>query len=258
MAENDTIAAIATPAGQGGVSIIRVSGPESSTIAELILGRCPKPRYATFALFRNNKNQIIDHGLALYFPGPNSFTGEDTLELHGHGGVVVSDQILAAAQAMGARMARPGEFSERAFLNDKLDLAQAEAIADLISAGSRQAARAAVRTLEGEFSRRIHELVDELISLRMYIESALDFADEELEFIQSGDINTRLLKLQQQMENISHSANRGRVLHEGLQIVIAGKPNAGKSSLMNVLCGRETAIVTEVPGTTRDIIREQV
>lgn len=258
MAETDTIAAIATPSGCGGVCIIRISGPEAVSIARSLLGKCPQPRYATYGRFKDNKQQLIDEGLAIYFPAPHSFTGEDVLELHGHGGLVVSDMLLQAALDAGARMAQPGEFSQRAFLNNKLDLVQAEAIAALIDAGSRRAARAALRTLEGEFSAHITSLLDELVSLRVYVESAMDFADEEIELLQSGDIEARLQKLNRRLEQIRQSANRGRVLGEGLQIVIAGRPNAGKSSLMNTLSGRDSAIVTEIPGTTRDVIREQL
>jgi tRNA modification GTPase len=258
MTETDTIAAIATPPGRGGVCIIRLSGSQCKRIAQAIIGQLPKPRYATFSKFTDEQGQLIDEGLALYFPAPHSYTGEDVLELHGHGGVIVSDMILQAALRAGSRMARPGEFSERAFLNDKLDLTQVEAVVDLIDAGSRQAARAAVRTLDGEFSRHIHDLLAELIGLRVYIESALDFADEEIEFIQSGDIENRLSQLLDKIQQLARVANRGRVLGEGLQIVIAGKPNAGKSSLMNVLCESNRAIVTEIPGTTRDVIRENV
>lgn len=258
----DTIAAIATPPGRGGVCIIRVSGPEVKEIAGSIVGRCPKPRYATFARFLDPEDStgstIIDEGIAIYFPGPNSFTGEDVLELQGHGGVVISDMILNATVAAGARLARPGEFSERAFLNEKLDLTQAEAIVDLIDAGSRQAAKAALRSLEGEFSKRIYDLLEELISLRMYVESSMDFVDEEIELLKSGDIQSRLQKLTLAVKKILQVAGRGRVLGEGIQMVIAGKPNAGKSSLMNALSGRETAIVTDIPGTTRDIIRENI
>jgi tRNA modification GTPase len=253
----DTIAAIATPPGKGGVCIVRVSGPQAGDIAVAITGKLPQPRYATFCHFRFN-NEIIDEGLALYFPGPCSFTGEDVLELHGHGGVVVSDMILQAVLKSGARMARPGEFSERAYLNDKLDLIQAEAVVDLIEAGSQQAARAAVRSLEGEFSAHIGELLSELTGLRVYVESALDFSDEEIEFLQSGDIANKLYHLKKKIHQLTVSAERGCILSEGLQIVIAGKPNAGKSSLMNSLCGRDSAIVTDVPGTTRDVLREQV
>ena len=258
MSGTDTIAAIATPPGRGGVSIVRVSGAHVSTIANHVLGKLPAPRHATFCQFRNHHHEVIDEGIALYFPAPNSFTGEDILELQGHGGVLVSDMILQAVLQAGARMARPGEFSERAFLNDKLDLAQVEAVVDLIDAGSRQAARAAVRTLEGEFSRHVNELLAELIELRVYVESALDFADEEIEFLQTGDIKDRLHALKQKITLLSQTAERGRVLSEGLQIVIAGKPNAGKSSLMNGLSERDSAIVTDMPGTTRDILREQV
>ena len=257
MSTSDTIAAIATPPGRGGVSIIRLSGAQVPAIATCVLGRLPVPRHATFCQFRN-QHETVDEGIALYFPAPNSFTGEDVLELQGHGGVIVSDLILQAVLQAGARMARPGEFSERAFINDKLDLAQAEAVVDLIDAGSRQAARAAVRTLEGEFSRYVNELLAELIELRVYVESSLDFADEEIEFLQSGDIERRLYQLRQKITMLSQSAERGRVLSEGLQIVIAGKPNAGKSSLMNGLSERDSAIVTDMPGTTRDILREQV
>ena len=258
MSESETIAAIATPPGRGGVCIIRVSGSAASEIALSLLGRLPPARYATFSRFTDDKGQIIDEGLAIYFPAPHSFTGEDVLELHGHGGMVVSDMILQAVLAAGARMARPGEFSERAFINDKLDLAQAEAVADLIDAGSRQAARAAVRTLEGDFSRRVNELLDELTELRVYVESSMDFADEEIEFIESGDISNRLAGLTARIEELGELASRGRLLGEGLHLVIAGKPNAGKSSLMNVLSGRDSAIVTEIPGTTRDILREKI
>lgn len=259
----DTIAAIATPPGRGGICIIRVSGPDVRAIAQTITGSCPGPRYAAFARFRgasdsDGAGNVIDEGIVLYFPAPDSFTGEDVLELQGHGGVVVSDMILTSVLQAGARMARPGEFSERAFLNNKLDLAQAEAVADLIDAGSRQAAAAALRTLEGEFSRHIRTLLEELVSLRMYVESSIDFADEEIELLQSGDIRARLSGLVTTVDRITAAAGRGCVLGEGLQLVIAGRPNAGKSSLMNVLSGRESSIVTDIPGTTRDVIREHI
>lgn len=259
----DTIAAIATPPGRGGVCIIRVSGPDVRAIAQSITGLRLRPRYATLTRFRDvsdtdNTGHDIDEGIALYFPGPNSFTGEDVLELHGHGGVIISDTILKSVLRAGARMARPGEFSERAFLNGRLDLAQTEAVADLINAGSVQAARAALRTLEGEFSQHIRTLLEELISLRMYIESSIDFADEEIELLQAGDIETKLGRLSEAVDKITATAGRGCLLGEGLYLVIAGRPNAGKSSLMNVLSGRESSIVTDIPGTTRDIIREQI
>lgn len=256
---SDTIAAIATPPGRGGVCIIRISGNDIPRLAEKIIGKCPKPRYAQYAQFRDcQNNQVIDEGIAIYFPGPQSFTGEDVLELQGHGGVIVSDMILTAALNAGARVARPGEFSERAFLNDKLDLAQAEAIADLIDAGTQQAARAALRTLEGEFSKHIDTLLAELTGLRVYVESSMDFADEEIELLQKGDIEARLKKLHADISQVYQAAKRGRVLGEGVNMVIAGRPNAGKSSLMNVLSGRDSAIVTDIAGTTRDIIREQI
>ncbi len=259
----DTIAAIATPPGRGGVCIIRVSGPDVRVIAQSVTGFCPRPRYATFTRFRDpsnsdNRGNVIDEGIALYFPGPNSFTGEDVLELHGHGGTVISDMILKSVLQAGARMARPGEFSERAFLNNKLDLVQAEAVADLIDAGSAQAAKAALRTLEGEFSRHIRALLEELISLRMYVESSIDFVDEEIELLQSGDIEARLNNLSIAIDRITITAGRGCVLGEGLHLVIVGRPNAGKSSLMNILSGRKSSIVTDIPGTTRDVIRENV
>ena len=254
----DTIAAIATPPGRGGVCVIRVSGPRAAAIAKAVTGQTPKPRHATFARFRDGAGNVIDEGIALYFPAPRSFTGEDVVELQGHGGVVVSDMVLQATLANGARMARPGEFSERAFLNDKMDLAQAEAVADLIDAGTTQAARAAARTMEGEFSKQIDCLQDELTALRVYIESAMDFADEDIEFIKSGDIATRLRDIDTTVKKITAVAGRGRVLNDGVAIVIAGRPNAGKSSLFNALSGRESAIVSPAPGTTRDIVRERV
>jgi len=258
MADIDTIAAVATPPGCGGICIIRASGPEVVAIAKALLGLCPKPRVATFSRFMDADHQLIDEGLALYFPSPNSFTGEDVLELHGHGGRVVSDMLLKAVLDAGARMALAGEFSQRAFLNNKLDLVQAEAIADLIDAGSQRAAKAALRTLEGEFSVHINSLLEELVSLRVYVESSLDFSDEEIELLQQGDIQGRLQRLHDRLKKIRRTAHRGQVLGEGLHIVIAGRPNAGKSSLMNSLSGRDSAIVTDIPGTTRDVIREQL
>ena len=254
----DTIAAQATPPGRGGVGIVRVSGPRSTAIAEAVLGRCPAPRRATFAAFRDAAGQPIDQGLALFFPGPHSFTGEDVLELHGHGGPVVMDLLVARVLALGARAARPGEFSERAFVNDKLDLAQAEAIADLIDAGSAQAARSAMRSLEGELSHRVDALVEALIELRTFVEAAIDFPDEEIDFLDPADLTQRLGALRERLESVATGARQGRLLREGMTVVIAGRPNAGKSSLLNALAGRESAIVTDIAGTTRDVLREHL
>jgi len=254
----DTIAAQATPTGRGGVGIIRVSGPATRIIATAILGHCPQPRSAEFLRFRDQQQIVIDEGIALYFPGPHSFTGEDVLELQGHGGPVVMDLLLRAVIAHGARLARPGEFSERAFLNDKLDLAQAEAIADLIDAGSGQAARSALRSLQGEFSRIVHELVAEVTRLRVYVEAAMDFPEEEIDFLTEGNVGEQVVSLQSSLNNILKQAQQGSLLKEGIRLVLAGQPNAGKSSLLNALARREAAIVTEIPGTTRDVIREEI
>lgn len=254
----DTIAAIATPPGRGGVGIIRLSGPKSAEIAEVMLGKIPEPRYATFADFLSRSGEVLDEGIALYFPGPNSFTGEDVLELQGHGGPVVMDMLLNEVSALGARLARPGEFSERAFLNDKLDLAQAEAISDLIDAETTAAARLANRTLRGEFSERIHNLVEVITHLRMYVEAAIDFPEEEIDFLSDGKVENDLNDILRLVEDLNASASTGSLLREGMTLVIAGKPNAGKSSLMNALSGEDMAIVTDVPGTTRDILRHRV
>ncbi len=254
----DTITAQATPSGRGGVGIVRISGPGVKSCAEKILGHCPRPRYAEYLPFQDLENEVIDEGIALYFPGPNSFTGEDVLELQAHGGPVVIDRILTTAQKLGARLARPGEFSERAFLNGKLDLAQAEAIADLIDAGSEQAARCALRSLQGEFSKRIHELVEGLTELRIYVESTIDFPEEEIDFLADGQVQSRLDAIQQALTAVEKSAQQGSLMKEGMTVVLAGQPNAGKSSLLNALAGQETAIVTDIAGTTRDILREQI
>ena len=255
---NDTIAAIATASGQGGVGIIRISGPRSSLIAEKISGLCPEPRYAHYGPFKDAESNVVDSGLTLYFRKPNSFTGEDVVELHAHGGPVVLDLLLKEILQHDVRPARAGEFTERAFLNDKIDLAQAEAIADLIAADSEQAARAAMRSMQGEFSAVIHQLVEELIQLRIYVESALDFPEEEIDFLADSAIADNLKKVQQKLFEVKKSAQQGRLLKEGMTVVIAGKPNAGKSSLLNQLAGQESAIVTDMPGTTRDILREHI
>ncbi len=258
MYEQDTIAAIATPPGLGGVGIVRISGPAVAAIAQQILGRLPQPRYAAFARFRDAADVVIDEGIALYFPAPNSFTGEDVLELQGHGGPVVMDLLLQRVVQLGARIARAGEFSQRAFLNEKLDLTQAEAIADLIESGTAAAARLAVRSLEGEFSRRVHELVEGLTRLRMYVEASIDFPEEEIDFLTDGKVSAHLQAIQEDLRKVRDSARTGRLLRDGMTLVIAGLPNAGKSSLMNALSGWEAAIVTEVPGTTRDLLRERI
>jgi tRNA modification GTPase len=254
----DTIAAIATPPGRGGVGIVRVSGEAVPSIARALLGRLPAPRNVQLHHFMDAHGAPIDTGLALYFPAPHSFTGEHVLELHGHGGPVVLDLLLARVLELGARPARPGEFSERAFLNDKLDLAQAEAIADLIDAGTAQAARAALRSLDGEFSRRVHALLEALIHLRMYVEAAIDFPEEEVDFLNDGEIQRQLHALEEQFTGLRAGAQQGRILREGMTVVIAGQPNAGKSSLLNALAGHEAAIVTPVAGTTRDVLREHI
>ena len=254
----ETIAALATPPGRGGVGIIRISGPLASHVAKATLGHCPKPRYAEYLPFHDQQGNILDQGLALYFPAPHSFTGEDVLELQGHGGPVVMDMLLHSVMAQGARMARPGEFSERAFLNDKLDLAQAEAIADLIDAGSTQAARTALRSLQGAFSAAIHELVAQVTRLRVYVEAAMDFPEEEIDFLNEGRVSEQVEALRQDLHGIMQQAQQGSLIREGINVVLVGQPNAGKSSLLNALSKREAAIVTEIPGTTRDVLREEI
>ena len=255
---NDTIAALATAPGRGGVGIIRVSGARSAEVAEAILGRVPRPRYAEYLPFRDEHAVTLDEGLALYFVAPNSFTGEDVLELQGHGGPVVMDLLLQRVLSLGVRMAQPGEFSQRAYLNDKMDLAQAEAIADLIDASSVQAARSALRSLQGEFSNKVNALVEQLILLRMYVEAAIDFPEEEIDFLADAKISQDLESINQQHAEIMQQAQQGSIIREGMRVVIVGRPNAGKSSLLNALAGRESAIVTDIPGTTRDVLREQI
>jgi len=254
----DTIAAIATPPGRGGVGVIRVSGNQVPLVIQALLGKSLEPRKACSLPFLDAAGTAIDSGLALYFQAPRSFTGEDVLELQGHGSPVVLDMLLRRILALGIRLARPGEFSERAFLNGKIDLAQAEAIADLIESSTVQAARSAQRSLQGDFSRLIATLVEELIQLRLYVEAAIDFVDEEIDFLSEGAIGEKLADLMRRLEQIQRTAKQGRVLRDGLTVVIAGRPNAGKSSLLNCLAGREAAIVTEIEGTTRDLLREYI
>lgn len=254
----DTIAAIATPPGRGGIGVVRISGPLVPHIARHMFEKLPVPRYAHYAAFRDEHGAIVDRGLALYFPAPHSFTGEDVLELHAHGSPVALDLLMRCAVALGARLARPGEFSERAFLNGKIDLAQAEAIADLIASQTEHAARAAQRSLAGEFSARIHALIEQLIELRAFVEAAIDFSEDEVDFLSDARIGARMQSLLSELDAVLQGARQGSLLREGLRVVIAGRPNAGKSSLLNRLAGREAAIVTDIPGTTRDVLREPI
>jgi tRNA modification GTPase len=258
VAEADTIAAVATASGRGAIGMIRVSGPAVPQIAQSMLGKLPAARVARLADFLDAEGDALDRGLALYFPAPDSFTGEHLLELHGHGGAVVLDLVLTRLLELGCRLARPGEFSERAFLNGKIDIAQAEAVADLIDAGSAQAARAAVRSMQGEFSAQIHALQAQITGLRTLVEAAIDFPDEELDFVPGSELGSRMAEIFMAFEAIIGAARQGALLREGLNVVIAGRPNAGKSSLLNQLTGHETAIVTDQPGTTRDVLRQQV
>ena len=256
--QNDTICAVATPPGRGGVGIIRISGPQALTIGQQILGFTPKPRQAHYCDFRLAGGELLDQGIALFFPNPHSFTGEDVLELQGHGGPVIMDMLLSEAIHLGARHANPGEFSERAFLNDKLDLAQAEAIADLIDASSQQAAKQALNSLKGKFSTAVNDLVKGLIHLRMYVESAIDFPEEEIDFLSDGKVEQDLLRIIEQTAQVMKTAQQGVLLKEGMKVVIAGRPNAGKSSLLNNLAEKDIAIVTDIAGTTRDVLREHI
>ncbi|PKO89577.1 MAG: tRNA uridine-5-carboxymethylaminomethyl(34) synthesis GTPase MnmE [Betaproteobacteria bacterium HGW-Betaproteobacteria-12] len=258
VASADTIAAIATAPGRGGVGVIRISGSNLLPFALALSGKNPKPRYATLAEFRAADGSAIDSGLLLYFPNPHSFTGEDVLELQGHGGPVVMQLLLARCLDLGTRLAEPGEFSRRAFLNGKLDLAQAEAVADLIDAATTSAARSAVRSLQGEFSKAIHGLTDELINLRMLVEATLDFPEEDIDFLQAANAFGRLERLQLKLAEIFDRAGQGKLLQSGLHVVLAGQPNVGKSSLLNRLTGDDLAIVTPIAGTTRDALRSTI
>ncbi|GAB2640767.1 tRNA uridine-5-carboxymethylaminomethyl(34) synthesis GTPase MnmE [Vibrio panuliri] len=255
----DTIVAQATAPGRGGVGIIRVSGPLAEKVALEVTGKTLRPRYAEYLSFSDEAGNQLDQGIALYFPNPHSFTGEDVLELQGHGGPVVMDMLIKRILKIeGIRTARPGEFSERAFLNDKLDLAQAEAIADLIDASSEEAAKSALQSLQGAFSQRINTLVESLIHLRIYVEAAIDFPEEEIDFLADGKVSADLQAIIDNLHAVRKEANQGAIMREGMKVVIAGRPNAGKSSLLNALSGKESAIVTDIAGTTRDVLREHI
>lgn len=254
----DTIAAIATAPGSGGIGIVRVSGPDCRNIAAQVLGDCPPPRQAIYQPFIAEDGSLIDRGISLYFPTPHSYTGEDVLELQGHGGPALMQLLLARCLELGARQAEPGEFTRRAYLNDKLDLAQAEAVADVINAATSEAARSAVRSLTGEFSLRVDALLQELVNLRLYIEACLDFPEEEIDFITQGDVAGRLNSVTEHVDTIFNQARQGNLLREGVQVVLVGQPNVGKSSLLNNLSGEDVAIVTPVAGTTRDVIKNVI
>jgi tRNA modification GTPase len=256
--DQDTIVAIATAPGPGGIGIIRLSGFEALAIGRQLAGADFRPRHAHYCAFEDGTGQVLDCGIGLFFPAPHSFTGEDVVELQAHGGPVVLDMILRETCRLGARPARPGEFSLRAYLNNKIDLTQAEAIADLINSSTEQAARNASRSLRGDFSRRIEELVAQVTQLRVYIEAAIDFPEEEIDFIRDGDVKQRLDSILRQFDTIAELARQGNLVREGMKLVIAGKPNAGKSSLLNALSGQDTAIVTAIEGTTRDVLRERI
>ena len=255
---NDDIVAIASAKGRGGVGIVRVSGTDISSYMDGVLGKSINPRLASYSKFLDSSGSTIDEGIALYFPAPSSFTGESVIEFHGHGGVVVLDALVARCVELGARVARPGEFSERAFLNDKIDLTQAEAIADLIDASTVEAARSAVRSMQGDFSLVVNQLVDDMIYIRMYVEAAIDFPEEEVDFLNDDLLLGKLNSLQQSLKDVLRLARQGSLLKDGITLVLAGKPNAGKSSLLNALSGNETAIVTSIAGTTRDVLRDQI
>jgi len=254
----ETIAAIATPPGNGGVGIIRISGPSAFEISKQLTNKSPAPRQALFTSYRDEDNSVIDSGLVIFFPNPSSYTGEDTIELQGHGGSVVLGMLLKRVLSLGARLANPGEFTERAFLNNKLDLAQAEAVADLIESSTEQSVRSAQKSMQGVFSKQINELVEQLTELRIFVEAAIDFVDEEIDFLSDGVVENKMLKLAEKIKTIQKTAQQGRLLRDGMTVVLAGKPNAGKSSLLNALAGHEAAIVTDIAGTTRDILKERI
>jgi tRNA modification GTPase len=257
-AVSDTIAAAATPPGRGGIAIVRLSGPAAPQIGQSLLGTLPPARLATRATFRDADGAAIDHGLALYFPAPHSYTGEHVLELHGHGGAVLVEALVRRLLALGARRAQPGEFTLRAYLNGRIDLAQAEAVADLIDAASTAAARAALRSLEGEFSRRVLALSQTLGELRAEVEAGIDFADEDIDVLSNQSVQARLEAASSELQALAAASRQGRLLTEGMTVVIAGRPNAGKSSVLNRLAGHDSAIVTATPGTTRDLLRERI
>lgn len=255
---SDTIAAIATASGAGGIGVVRVSGPLSQAIAISVLGQCPKPRHAAYLDFLHADGDLIDRGIAIFYPNPHSYTGEDVLELQGHGGTALMQILLARCIALGARQAEPGEFTRRAYLNDKMDLAQAEAVADVINAATIEAAKSAVRSLSGEFSQRINTLLSKLVDLRMYVEACLDFPEEEIDFITQGRVAEKLDAIIVEMRAVFAKAKQGSLLREGINVVLVGQPNVGKSSLMNQLAGEEVAIVTSIAGTTRDTIKNAI
>ena len=255
---NETIAAIATASGAGGIGIVRVSGDLCQLIATQILGKCPTPRQANYLPFYDYNQQLIDYGIAIFYQNPHSYTGEDVLELQAHGGTALMQILLVRCIALGARQAQPGEFTRRAYLNDKIDLAQAEAVADVINASTVEAARSAVRSLSGEFSNSINEVLSKLINLRLYVEACLDFPEEEIDFITQGNVEKKLAAIVNELETVFTKAKQGSLLREGIHVVLIGQPNVGKSSLMNQLAGEEVAIVTAIAGTTRDTIKSTI
>ena len=254
----DTIAAIATASGAGGIGVVRVSGPAVQLIAAQVLGSCPAPRHASYLDFKQANGDLIDRGIAIFYPNPHSYTGEDVLELQAHGGTALMQILLARCIALGARQAEPGEFTRRAYLNDKIDLAQAEAVADVINAATIEAAKSAVRSLSGEFSQRINALLLKLIDLRMFVEACLDFPEEEIDFITQGRVAEKLASIITELNSVFSKAKQGSLLREGINVVLVGQPNVGKSSLMNQLAGEEIAIVTSIAGTTRDTIKNAI